>query len=87
MNHCIIPDADTPGLVLLLDGHSYSMTGGETEGILERVKRHALARFSSNYTVGFVPSPSDSPREHTLEVKLAPKSSGKVTEGKRSAVY
>jgi hypothetical protein len=63
------------------------MTGGETHDILERVKKHALARFSSNYTVGFVPSPPDSPREHKLEVKLAPKSSGKVTEGKRSATY
>jgi hypothetical protein len=65
----------------------FSMTGGETQDIVERVKRHALARFSSNYTVGFVPSPSASPREHKLEVKLAPKSSGKVTEGKRSAIY
>jgi len=66
---------------------AYSMTGGETDDILERVKKHALARFSSNYTVGFVPSPSGAPREHKLEVKLAPKSSGKVMEGKRSATY
>jgi hypothetical protein len=64
-----------------------SMTGGETGDILERVKRHALARFSSTYTVGFVPPPSGAPREHKLEVKLAPKSSGKVTEGKRIAAY
>jgi hypothetical protein len=87
MNHFVIPDADTPGLVLFLSHEGYSMTGGETHDILERVKKHALARFSSNYTVGFVPSPPDSPREHKLEVKLAPKSSGKVTEGKRSATY
>jgi hypothetical protein len=63
------------------------MTGGETDDILERVKKHALARFRSNYTVGFVPSPSGAPREHKLEVKLATQSSGKVTEGQRSATY
>ncbi len=87
MNHFVIPDAGTPGLVLFLVPDGYSMTGSETQDVLERVKRHALARFSSNYTLGFVPSPSSTPREHRLEVKLAPKSSGKVTEGKRSATY
>ncbi len=66
---------------------TFTMTGGETEGILERLKSHALARFSSTYTVGFVPSPSDSPREHKLKVKLVPKTSGKVTEGERTATY
>ena len=65
----------------------FSMTGAETDSILERVKKHALARFSSTYTVGFVPSSSGTPREHKLEVKLAAKSSGKVTEGKRNAAY
>ncbi len=87
MNHFVIPDADTLGLALFLFPKGYSMTGGETHDVLERVKKHALARFSSNYTVGFVPSPSDSPREHKLELKLAPRSSGKVIEGKRSATY
>lgn len=87
MNHFVIPDADTPDLVLFLSPNSYSMTGGETGDILERVKKDALARFSSSYTVGFVPSPSGTPREHKLEVRLAPKSSGKVIEGKRSATY
>ncbi len=77
MNHFVIPDADTPGLVLFLFPDGYSMTGEETDHVLERVKRHASARFSSNYTVGFVPSPSHSPREHKLEVKLGPKFSGK----------
>jgi hypothetical protein len=66
---------------------AFSMTGAETDHILERVKKHALARFSSTYTVGFVPSPSGAPREHRLEVKLAAKSSGKVTDGKRNAAY
>jgi hypothetical protein len=65
----------------------FSMTGGETEDILERIKKHALARFSSTYMVGFVPPPSGAPREHKLEVKLAPKSGGKVSEGKRIATY
>ncbi len=87
MNHCVIPGSDTPDLALLLFRNGYSMTGYETNDVLERVKKHALARFSSSYTVGFVPSPSESPREHKLEVKLAPKSSGKVTGGKRSATY
>jgi hypothetical protein len=63
------------------------MTAREADDVLERVKKHALARFSSNYNVGFVPLPSDSPREHRLEVKLAPKLSGKVTEGKRGSTY
>jgi hypothetical protein len=63
------------------------MTGSETLSVLERVKRHALARFSSSYTVGFVPAPSESPREHKLEVKLVPKTSGKVIEGQRNATY
>jgi hypothetical protein len=86
-HHFVTPDADTPGLVLSLSPDGYSMNGGEAHDVLERVKKHALARFSSNYTVGFIPPPSDSPRQHALEVKLAPKSSGKVTEGKRSATY
>jgi len=63
------------------------MTGRETEDVLERIKKHALARFSSTYLVGFVPAKSDTPREHKLEVKLAPKSGGKVSEGKRIATY
>ena len=82
------PGESTQGVVISAKNPpAYSMTGGETDDILERIKKHALARFSSTYTVGFVPTPSDSPREHKLEVKLAPKSNGKVTEGKRSASY
>ena len=65
----------------------FSMTGGQVNNILEAVKRHALARFTSTYTVWFAPSPSASPRNHKLEVKLASKSAGKVTDGKRSAAY
>jgi hypothetical protein len=65
----------------------FSMTGRETGEILEKVKRHALAGFTSNYTVGFMPSSTDAPRKHKLEVKLARKSGGKVTDGNRSATY
>jgi hypothetical protein len=65
----------------------YSMTGGEVNDILKAVKKHALARFSSTYILGFVPSPSGSLREHKLEVKLAMKSTGNLTGGKRSAEY
>jgi hypothetical protein len=55
--------------------------------ILETVKRHALARFTSSYTLWFAPSASGAPRKHNLEVKLASKSSGKLVDGKRSAIY
>jgi hypothetical protein len=65
----------------------FSMTGGQVNDILEAVKRHALARFTSSYTVWFAPSPSASPRKHKLEVRLAVKSSAKVSDGKRSAAY
>jgi hypothetical protein len=83
----VIPGEEIQGYWLADALTAFSMTGGETDDILERVKKHALARFRSNYTVGFVPSRTGAPREHKLEVKLAPKSSGKVTEGKRSATY
>jgi hypothetical protein len=63
------------------------MTGGQVNDILGTVKRHALARFTSTYTVWFAPSRSASPRNHKLEVKLASKSTGKVTDSKRSAAY
>jgi hypothetical protein len=87
MNRFTASALDTPGLLLLLHRDGYSMTGAETLNILERVKSHALARFSSSYTLGFVPAPSESPRRHKLEVKLAPKISGKVIEGQRNATY
>jgi hypothetical protein len=88
VNHSqpVTPGENAQGFALA-DASAFSMTGGETDDILERAEKHAIARFSSNYTVGFVPSPSGDPREHKLEVKLAPKSSGKVTDGKRIAIY
>jgi hypothetical protein len=81
------PGVEIQGYWLLDAFTSFSMTGAETDDILERVKKHALGRFSSSYTVGFVPSPGGAPRVHKLEVKLAPKSSGTLTEGKRIAAY
>ena len=86
-HHSVAPYADTTGLVLAPRPDEYSMTGTEALDVLERVKRHALARFSSTYTVAFGPSPSGAPRQHELEVKLASKSSGKVIDGNRSATY
>ena len=71
----------------VLSSRSFSMTGGEILDILKKVKNHALARFSSNYNVGFAPSATGAPREHQLEVRLTSKSVGKVTDGKRSATY
>ena len=65
----------------------FSMTGAQVNGILGAVKKDALARFTSTYRVWFAPSSSASPRKHTLEVKLAPKSTGKVTAGKKSVTY
>ncbi len=82
------PGETTAGLVVLgMDRRQYSMSGRECQDVLERVKQHALARFSSSYTLGFVPAPSESPRRHKLEVKLAPKTNGKVIEGQRNATY
>jgi hypothetical protein len=82
------PGETTRGLVVLgMDRRQYSMSGRESHDVLERVKQHALARFSSSYTIGFVPAPSESPQGHKLEVKLAPKTSGKVIEGQRNATY
>jgi hypothetical protein len=53
------------------------------DDILEAVKRHALARFTSSCIVLFAPSPSASPRKHKLEVRLAVKSNAIVNDGKR----
>ncbi len=85
--HPPIVAPEEPGFALTDAPTAFSMTGSETADILERVKEHALARFRSTYTVGFMPSASAEPREHKLEVRLAPKSGGKVTEGKRIATY
>ena len=51
--------------------------------LLERVKADALAQ----YVIGFVPDSSASPKRHSLEVRVAKKSSGSVEGGKRKAVY
>jgi hypothetical protein len=52
--------------------------------ILESVKKDGL----SQYVVGFAPPPaSRTPREHTLEIKLASKAGRTVEGGKRRAIY
>ena len=51
--------------------------------ILESFKADALAQ----YVIGFVPDSNASPRRHSLEVRVARKSSGAIEGGKRRAVY
>jgi hypothetical protein len=51
--------------------------------ILDGVRNDGL----SQYLVGFAPSSSASPKEHTLEIKLKSKSSGALTGGRRRAIY
>lgn len=66
---------------------SDSLTAGKVRDIVEAVKIHASNRINSRYSIGFVPTPSDSPREHKLEVKLLSKSSGKLSGASRNAKY
>ncbi len=51
--------------------------------ILDGIKVDALAQ----YVIGFVPDSNASPKRHTLEVRVAKKSSGSPEGGKRTAVY
>jgi hypothetical protein len=51
--------------------------------ILEDIRNHGLSQF----VVGFVPQSNESPREHSLEIRLASQASGKLEGGKRRAVY
>jgi len=51
--------------------------------ILDSFKADALAQ----YVIGFVPDSNASPQRHSLEVRVAKKSSGSVEGGKRAAVY
>lgn len=52
--------------------------------VLQSVRNEGL----SQYVVGFAPhASSDAPKEHKLEIKLASKSSGELTGGKRRTLY
>jgi hypothetical protein len=75
----------------LTGGHSFEptdMDAGEVRDILQAVKNDGISSVLSQYVVGFAPqSESGSPREHKLEVRLARKSAGKLTGGKRRVIY
>jgi len=60
-----------------------SLDANTLKKILEQVKADGLSR----YVIGFTPSPVGAPRQHSLEVKLAPKVSGSLEGGKRRATY
>jgi hypothetical protein len=69
------PQPDVSGRVI---------SANDLSDILKSVRNDGL----SQYVVGFVPQPSsDAPRGHKLEIKLASKSSGQLTGGKRQAIY
>jgi hypothetical protein len=75
----------------LTGGRSFTpaeLNAGAVAQILEAVRNEALDRLRSQYTVGFAPpSSGGQAREHKLEIKLAAKSTGKVSGGKRKVIY
>ena len=75
----------------LTGGRSFmptELTVGEVAQILDGVRNEVLDRARSQYTVGFTPeSAAGQAREHKLEVRLAAKSAGKVSGGKRKVIY
>jgi hypothetical protein len=75
----------------LTGGRSFTpadLNADEFAQILDAVRKEALDRAGSQYTVGFTPqSSAGQAREHKLEVRLAAKSSGKVSGGKRKVIY
>ena len=96
--HAFARDTDTgvsaSALPMVRFGSVGELTGGkafypsriDTEvvnDILDAIRDMGLSR----YVVGFAPPPSGRRREHTLEVKLRSKSSGKLVGGKRTAAY
>ena len=85
--------ARRPGAKLPQSGTSdrflgrFSMTATQVNNILDSIKAHALARFTSTYRVWFEPPSSASPRKRKLEVKLVEKSRGNMTDGRKNATY
>jgi hypothetical protein len=84
-------DEDFQRLGGLTGGHAFeaadAMSAGEMRDIIKKVEVHALAHARAQYVVGFTAAASDKSRDHRLEVKLASKSSGRVTGGKKTVRY
>jgi hypothetical protein len=90
----------TPALQkLVLDMESFGklgeMTGGNSlmnydkvdSDTLQEILRAVIGDAQSQYLVGFVPPSSESPKQHKLEIRLAAKTSGTISSGKRTAIY
>ena len=60
-----------------------SLDANTLKNILEQVKADGL----SQYVIGFTPSTVGAPKQHSLEVKLAPNVSGSLEGGRRRATY
>jgi VWFA-related protein len=90
----------TPNLEkLVVDMDSFgklgTMTGGNSlmnydklnAGSLQEILRAVIGDTQSQYLVGFVPPSSALPKPHKLEVRLAAKTTGTISSGKRTAIY
>jgi hypothetical protein len=81
-----LPMARFGSLGPLTDGESLYPTrldASVVDNILSVIRDKGL----SQYLVGFAPPPSGQQRKHSLEIRLKSKSIGKLTGGKRTAVY
>ena len=91
----VTPDLEK--LVVDMDafGKLGQMTGGNSlmnydtlnADSLQEILRAVIGDAQSQYLVGFAPPSSPSSKQHKLEVRLAPKTSGTISSGKRTAIY
>jgi hypothetical protein len=91
----ITPDLEK--LVVDMDafGKLGQMTGGNSlmnydklnADSLQEILRAVIGDAQSQYLVGFVPPYSGSSKSHKLEVRLAAKTSGTISSGRRTAIY